>query len=273
MVKIALLTLVLLSSLGAYSLEKEIIGIMGKGDYHTKKGLISVLFKDKVSFLKGNGTDLVKVTKTLKENKLLDLKLGNVTDIELTFATHQTQALLFIKIIKEVLASSGYSHTLTTKAMRDDSGFLWNIKLRSSAMIDPYLITHELEKRGAMVTDIKRYSKSKYRYNVDISDAYVKSIKITDEKELRLKKALNPYWIDVENARVITIISVAGNIWHPYVVFYDKELHAINNYTKERRSYNISLKVPRDAKYIKISDLYTLQNIKRGLKVSITKKR
>ena len=40
---------------------------------------------------------------------------------------------------------------------------------------------------------------------------------------------------------------------------------------KERKSYNASLKIPRASKYVKISDLYTLENIKRGLKIHIRK--
>jgi len=73
LVKVALLTLFLLSNLGAYSLEKDIISLMGKSSYHSNKGLISVLFKDKRAFLRGSEADLVKVTKVLKENDLLDL--------------------------------------------------------------------------------------------------------------------------------------------------------------------------------------------------------
>jgi len=272
LVKVAFLTLFLLSNLGAYSLEKDIISLMGKSSYHSNKGLISVLFKDKRAFLRGSEADLVKVTKVLKENDLLDLKLKHTSDIELSFATHQKNALLFIKLIKEVLSSSGYSKTLTTKALRDDSGFLWRVKLKSGQMIDPYLIASELEKRGAIATKIKRQSKDRYRYNIDISDAHVKAIKPELDKEMILKKPLLAYWIDVFGAGIIKIVSKAGNAWHPYVVFYDSNLKIISNYTKERKSYNISLKIPKNARYIKISDLYTLQNIKRGMKITVRKR-
>ena len=54
--------------------------------------------------------------------------------------------------------------------------------------------------------------------------------------------------------------------------FYDKDLKIIDNYTKERKSYNVSLKIPSGAKYVKIGDLYTLENIKRGLKIKIQKR-
>ena len=55
---------------------------MGKSSYHSNKGLISVLFKDKRAFLRGSEADLVKVTKVLKENDLLDLKLKHISILD-----------------------------------------------------------------------------------------------------------------------------------------------------------------------------------------------
>jgi len=273
LVRVTFVLALLLLNLSANSLQKDIISILGKNSYHSNKGLISVLFKEQQKYIGLNGsTDFTKVTKVLKENKLLDLKFDHVGDIELSFATHQKDALLFIKLLKEVLSSAGYSNTLTTKAIRDSSGFLWRVKVKGSQMIDPYLIVSELQKRGAKVSKIRRESKNRYRYNIDISNAHIKAIVPTFEKEVKLKKPLLAYWIDVYGAYSITIVSVAGNSWHPYIVFYDKNLNIISNYTKERKSYNISLKIPRNAKYIKISDLYTLSNIKRGMKITVRKR-
>ncbi len=245
---------------------------MGKDSYHANRGLISVLFKDKAKFIKNSGdANLLAVTKTLRENDLITLELKHISHIRLSFATKQKDALLFIKLVKEVLASLGYSHTLTIKARQDSSGFLWQIELRSTKMIDPYLIVSEFEKRGAEVTKIRRKSADNYRYNIDIQNSKIKTIQPTPNQELILKKPLKPYWIDVSGAKSIKITSQAGNAWHPYIVLYDAKLKIIDNYTKERKSYNISIKIPRNATYIKISDLYTLQNIKRGLKIRINK--
>jgi hypothetical protein len=96
---------------------------------------------------------------------------------------------------------------------------------------------------------------------------------ITLDKEIKLKKPLSAYWLDVENAKKIRLMSPAGNQWFPYIVFYDKNLRIIENYTKEIKSYNVKLKIPRDSKYIKISDIYTLENLKRGLNVYVSHKR
>ncbi len=265
-----LLTLVVTLSFGS-SINKEIEHIIGKGSYAAKKGLISVLFKKRTDFLKGNRVDIQKVLKTLKANDLLDLDFKETKTLQLSFATTGKKPLLFVKTVKDVLNAMGYNHTLTSKAVRDESGFLWKVAIRSAAVIDPLSLAREFQKRGAYITSIKRYSKDNWRYNVNVNRAYLKAKKIPFNQKVTLKKPLKPYWINVAGARSISIDSKNGNIWHPYIVFYDEELRILDNYTKERKSYNVSLKIPRHAKYVKISDLYTLENIKRGLKIHIRK--
>jgi hypothetical protein len=265
-------TLLATLSFGA-SLNKEIENILGKGSYAAKKGLIAVLFKNRSDFLRGNRVDILKVLQTLEENHLLELQFNETKTLHLSFATTDKKPLLFIKTIKDVLNAVGYNHTLTSKAVRDESGFLWKVSLSSAAMVDPLLLAKELQKRGAYITSIKRYSKDNWRYNVDIYHAKVKAKKIPFNKKTVLRKPLNAYWIEVMGGRSISIDSRGGNNWHPYIIFYDKNLKILDNYTKERKSYNVSLKIPRDAKYIKIGDLYTLENLKRGVKVTISKRK
>jgi len=220
----------------------------------------------------GSRVDILKVLQTLKDNKLLDLRFKETKTLQLSFATINKKPLLFVKTMKDVLNSMGYNHTLTTKAARDESGFLWKVTIQSASMIDPLLLAKELRKRGGYLTSIKRYSKDTWRYNVSIARAHLKVTPVPFNQTVSLRKPLNPYWVNVEGARAVILDSKNGNIWHPYIVFYDKDLKIIDNYTKERKSYNISLKIPSGAKYVKIGDLYTLENIKRGLKIKIQKR-
>ena len=271
MVKKLLLLSLLVSNLLAQSLQSQIVSMMGQANYQRNRGLVNILFKDKSAYETNGRVDLQKVSKILEENSLLDLKLRKREDIKLSFATKEQNTLLFIKLVKEVLSSVGYSSVLTTKAMRDASGFLWQVQLKSSTMIPPSLIAKAFKERSAYITKIKRISQTNYRYNIDIYNAKIKSIQPQPNEQMRLKKPLNPYWIDIYGAKSIKIASLGANRWHPYIVFYDSNLKILDNYAKERRSYNITLKVPRNARYIKISDLYTLQNIKRGLKITVSK--
>lgn len=273
MVKYLLIVSLFITFASANSIHEEVKKIIGPSSYATKKGLISVLFKQKSDFLRGNQVDILKVLKRLKENKLLDMRFRRTRTLELTFATAEKNPLLFVKSMKDILNALGYDHTLTTKAMYDDSGFLWKVTLRAASMVDPLSLAKALQKRGGYFTSVKRYSKENWRYNVNIKHAKVAVKKIPYNKEVSLRRPLKPYWLDVQGARSINLVSSRSNLWHPYIVFYDRNLKILDNYTKEIKSYNASLSVPEEAKYVKIGDLYTLKNLKWGLKIKILKRK
>ena len=78
-------------------------------------------------------------------------------------------------------------------------------------------------------------------------------------------------WLDVEKAKSLALSSSRSNSWHPYIVFYDRDLRILDTISKELKSYNERVTIPRDTKYVKISDIYTLENLKRGLSIYISK--
>jgi hypothetical protein len=255
----------------ATPLEVELKDIMGKSAYASKKGYLKVIFKEHNDYKTGNQVDILKILTKLKNSHLLVLK--NSKNVELTFSTTQDTPLLFMTLIKEVLGNIGYGKVITEKIVRSANRFLWKVDLQTSSVVDPLLFVKTLQSRGAIVSKVKRYSSSRWRYSIDMSNATMLVEPITLDKEIKLKKPLSAYWLDVENAKKIRLMSPAGNQWFPYIVFYDKNLRIIENYTKEIKSYNVKLKIPRDSKYIKISDIYTLENLKRGLNVYVSHKR
>ena len=58
--------------------------------------------------------------------------------------------------------------------------------------------------------------------------------------------------------------------WHPSLIFYDDKLHIIKDYKKDSEINRLKIKIPTDAKYVKVTDLYTLDNIKRGISIYLT---
>ncbi len=258
-------------SLLATPLETELQDIMGKHAYTLKKGYLKVIFKSRDDYKSGSSIDILKILTKLKNSHLL--VLNNSKNVELTFSTSQNSPLLFMTLIKEVLGNIGYGKVITKKVVKSDNRFLWKVDLQTSSVVDPLLFVETLQKRGVVVSKVKRYASNRWRYFIDMSNAKMLVDPVIFSKEIKLRKPLRAYWIDVENAKEITLKSPAGNQWFPYIVFYDKNLRIIENYTKERKSYNIKLKIPRDSKYIKISDIYTLENLKRGLNVYVSQKR
>ncbi len=271
MVRIFIILSLLLSFASANSIDDELKNILGQNSYLSKKKFLNILFKDERKFYIGNEVDLHKLLSIIKKNNLLPLDFKTSRDLHLSFATEQNSPLIFMKMIQNSLNALGYSTPSTQKAMRDSSGYLWKVTLKTSSAIDPVLFAQELKKHGCHITQVKRYSKSNWRYNIDISNIDIVPENTLYNKKIRLKKPLNPYWIDIENAKSMTINSYKSNSWHPYIVFYDRDLNILDNISKERKSYNEQFSIPRNAKYVKISDIYTLENIKRGLSIYISK--
>ena len=271
MVRIIVVLSLLLSFINANELHNEIGNILGKNSYLAKKKFLSIIFKDEQKFYIGSKVDIHKVLSTLKDNNLLHLDFKRSRELHLSFATEQNSPLIFIKMVQNTLNTLGYNTPSTEKVMRDYSGFMWKVILKTSSAVDPLLLANELIKQGCYISKMKRYSKVNWRYNINISDIDIVKKDTEFNKKFYLKKPLNPYWIDVENAKTVVISSSRANSWHPYIVFYDRDLKVLDTISKELKSYNERLSIPTDTKYVKISDIYTLENLKRGLSIYISK--
>ncbi|NQY95396.1 MAG: hypothetical protein HRT43_14615, partial [Campylobacteraceae bacterium] len=100
----------------------------------------------------------------------------------------------------------------------------------------------------------------------DIADA----LYIDSNEKVVLQKPLKPYFIKISEAKTLKILSRKLNNWYPYIVFYDKHLTVLRVVKKDRMFRGLSMKIPESTRYMKVTDLYTLVNIKRGLSI-ITK--
>jgi len=271
LVRIFVVLSLLLSFIHAGALNSELENILGQNSYLAKKKFLKIIFKDQQKFYVGNQVDIHKVLSTLKKNNLMRLDFKKNRALHLSFATQQNSPLIFIKMIQNSLNTLGYSIPEIEKVMRDSSGFLYKVTLKTSSAIDPVLFANELQKQGCYISQMKRYSKTNWRYNINISNIDIVPKDILFNKKIILKKPLNPYWIDVESAKTLVLNSSRSNSWHPYIVFYDRDLKVLDTISKELKSYNERLSIPRDTKYVKISDIYTLENLKRGLSIYISK--
>lgn len=271
MVKVLVVLVAFFTFIQANSLHSELENILGQNSYYAKKKFLNILFKDKEKYRIGSQVDIHKVLLTLKENNLMHLDFKKNRNLYLTFATKQNNPLIFMKMIHNSLNALGYSVPETQKVMRDSSGFLYKVSIKTSSAVDPVLFAEELKKQGCYISKMKRYSKTNWRYNININNIDIVQRDIPYKQKIKLKRPLNPYWIDIEGARNLVLNSSRANSWHPYIVFYDRDLKILDTISKEIKSYNERLTVPRSAKYVKISDIYTLENLKRGLSIYISK--
>lgn len=260
--------------LNANNLDERIIQLIGNNKFVENKGLINYLFSKKSDYYDVNGTvKYVDLLNKLQENGLLYLSFGKPEDLTITFNISH-DPIKSLKIVSDSLKSLGYYHYFTKKLSYTQEGELnWTINLKTEAAIDPLMLSKEFEKHNCKPTDIKKEGELSWIYDVDTSLSTFNDAKdlITGE-EIDLKKPLRPYFLKVSNASKILIDSKVGNRWFPHIVFYDRHLTIVDVVKKEQRHQKLEVEIPQYTKYIKIDDLFTLANIKRGLSVTIKEK-
>lgn len=247
-------------------LSQKIEALLGENAYARHVKFIHIIFADTSEYFTNERVDVAKVIQTLKDNGLLDLFFKKPQEMHLTFQS-SGYPLFFVKIMSDTLQSMGYYRFITERAQQDESGFFWTIRLTGEYAIDPVLLKIELQKRGCDIVDIDRHTQTDWSYHIDIKSAYLMLEELRPYTEKVLKKSLYEHWLNVKSSKLIVLWSLKGNNWYPYVSFYDKELHLLKVYKRDKRTKKITLELPENTTYVKIADLYSLKNIKEGLRV------
>lgn len=267
MKKLLLFLIFTLSLLGDNLLHDKIRSYVGEGKYQTQKNLIQVLFAQEQDFLKPNGeVDSIKVIALLKKNGLIKLLYEKPIHLRLAFRTTQ-DPIIFLKIVNESLETMGYNYFLTNNALRDNSGFVWEIYLQTEHVVDPVAFASALELRGCSVSNVVKNDDHYWFYDINSGRAHLGARKLEAGINTNLGKPLKPYWIDIRGIKEISVNAHGGDRWFPDVVFFDQNLHVLSDIKAEEPSRNLKLKVPSGAVYLKISDAFMLENIKRGLSI------
>ena len=250
------------------NLQDKIENFISQKSYSKQENLIKVLFRDSSSFYrKSDGSvDSLKVLKVLKDNGLLELFYQNPISLKVKFITRKNP-LIFMKVIKESLEAIGYNYFLTSRATKSEDEFIWIINLRTKHLIDPILFSKELEKRGCKVEDIEKEDLSLWTYRINSDNAKLSAKNIDLDRTVKLLKPIESYLIYANMAKSIKIKTSFSDHWYPSVVFLDNALHVISQTKINSRKYIVKLEIPPNCTYIRIGDMYSLDNIKHGLSV------
>lgn len=246
-------------------LQEKIKDLIGDKAYARHVKFIKIIFANEEDFYTKKRVDVANVIQTLKDNGLLDLFFKKPQEMHLTFHS-SGYPLFFVKIMSDTLQSMGYYRFITDQSKQDESGFFWTIRLMSEYAIDPVLLKNALQKRGCDIVDIDRHSKTDWSYHIDMKNAYLMLEELLPYKERELKKSLYEHWLNVKSSKSLILWSLKGNNWYPYISIYDKELRLLKVYKRDRKTKKLKLELPQDTVYVKIADLYSLKNIKGGLR-------
>ncbi len=248
-------------------LTQKIKTFIKESAYQQNKAFIDIIFSPNSNFYTQNRVDVVKVAQTLKDNGLLNLFFSKPQELKLTFKTAASPQF-FVKIMGDSLGNMGYYRYVTTESNLNSSQFTWSIVLNSEYATDPVILQKELHKSGCKITDIQKNSATDWEYTIDLSSATLAVNTLKGGTEFELKRSLNPHWLDVSALKTLKITSSIKNNWYPHVVYYDASLNLLEVIKQDEKTASMMLEIPSHAKYIKISDLYSLKNIKDDLLLS-----
>ncbi|QEZ90007.1 hypothetical protein [Aliarcobacter cibarius] len=261
-----LLSAILCASLNA-NVNEAVLGILGPSEYNTHKNLINHIFKNEKDFYTNGRLDYSKINDELEKNNLLKGTTTSISGMEITFNFNENPKIAF-KNINDILRAVGIQNYTTTSQTTIDNQLQWSIKVQTAAAINPLKISNELKNANCRVMDIKKEGK-KLSFYIDSSKASIyKAEDLVTQREVILKRANRPYFVELGSMYRVNIESNPGNSWYPMVTFYDSGFNAIEVVEKESLEKSLKLVVPSGARFMKIDDLYALTNIKNGLTIT-----
>ena len=236
--------------------------------FEKDRAYIDIIFSKKDDYYTvDGGVDSVKIIETLKENGILNLFFKEPREINITFKTEGTP-LFFVKIMSDTLRNIGYYRYVTEESNLKYSEFTWKISLTSEYSTDPIILSKELKKNGCKIVDVIRESATNWTYVIDMKNAMLNTKILKDGVQIKLKRSLYSYWLDVSKIKTLQISSSYRNSWYPYIAYYDKSLKLLRVIKKDTRRRVITLDMKENTSYLKISDIYTLKNIKDAIVLS-----
>lgn len=248
------------------SLTGKIQSFLDEKTYRENREFINIIFDPKSAFYHNGRLNSLKIIQTLKENGLLKLFFDSPREFQLNFKTSESP-LFFVKIMSDTLRNIGYYRYVTIASHLDASEFSWSISLKSEYATDPLVLQTELAKSGCEIIDVQRDSAQEWTYSIDMGHGYLNIQSLQDNEEVTLKRSLYAHWLNVSNIKELEIQSSRRNEWYPYIAYYDASLHLLKIIKENKTHRDILLHIPKNAKYIKISDVYTLKNVKDELKL------
>jgi len=248
-------------------LNLKIRSLLDESVYSKNEAYIKIIFSPESDFIINQHIDAVKVVETLKENGLLSLYFDKPQELILNFKTSDNP-LFFMKIMGDTLRNIGYYRYVTRESTLDEAGFTWSISLKAEYVTDPQVLQTELSKSGSVIVDVIMLSQTEWTFTVDMRDGFLNVPRLNAYENIELKRSLYAYWLNVSEVKELDIQSSTRNSWYPYITYFDSSLHLLKVIKKDSRTRHLSLKIPEGANYIKISDIYTLKNIKNFLILS-----
>ena len=234
----------------SYDFARNILG----DEYYKYENLIKTSLEENAS--------LKKTITFLKNNGLIDLYFNKLTTIHPTFVFLNNNPIFNTKTLNDTLFELGY-YSFYPINIHKNKNYSLKLEIISQNHIDPLELLNSLEKRGCKLIDIKK--QKDFIYYISCKNEKILKTALLKEDIQALHNINGIYWINPNNFKKILISTSKYDFWHPYVVFYDKNLNILNIISTSNLERKKILNIPQNTAYIKISDTFTKENIKRGI--------
>jgi hypothetical protein len=173
-----------------------------------------------------------------------------------------SKEILMLKGVQEAFKSSGVFYYEIKNLSFSEEGLIQEIVFKASKSSFFSDFIGFFEKSGARVVSID-YDKE-YKISLDLENF---SPFVPLEDSLVINNISKDVWIDIKDSGGIIIESKSGNRWYPRVFIYDCNLVPLEVIKGESWQRKIEIALPKGSCYIKISDRFTLKNMKYGIKI------
>lgn len=225
--------------------------LFGKNDYRDKYGNI----------------DIYTVSQILKTNSLANFILNEPKNLTFSFKA-QADAVIFFKIINDTLNELGYVYFIPIEFTLRENYITYKLAVDSQYMLDPGIFYKALLTNSVFIKDISKISELNYEYELDFSKAKAKiNTQVPLNTFVQLKKPLVEYIVDLQDAKTMELSAHNLDSWFCKIRFLDKNLNFIQGVENTQKQNDITVNIPLGAKYAIIGDMFSLDNIKRGLKI------
>lgn len=269
MVKSISLLFILAMSCFGFDLYSNIKSIISEQTYAKNRDKIEKIFAIQSEFIDNNGNpNYAKITNTLRINSLLNISYSKPVNLEIAFYSPTSDILMF-KSISEALKSIGYSYFLSKSLKSNTEGIVWQISMSSRFILDPGTLYKELGKNQIFIKDIKRDGEFSFTYSIDASKAVLSTHDYISDIDFDLPKPLEPYFLNINQKSEALIKSYISDSWICDIRVLDRDLNLITQIKSDKPEKEIYIKFPPNSYYLLIDDAFSLENIKRGLKIYI----
>lgn len=250
-------------ALSSLDLARNIIGDSGK------KAQLELLFSRQNYTDSSGNLDIDKITRVLKTNSLLNLTLGSPQSLRLNFKA-KADSVLFFKIINDALNDAGYVYFIPTDLLLEESQIDYTIQVESQYILDPGTFYLLLKANSVYIEDVKRVGNYDYEYSLNFDRARLRTnVDVDLNVPMSLEKPLKDYILSLKNAFSLVIEANSADSWFPKILFLDENLNLIKGIKSELKNNRLSEPIPNGAIYAIISDMYSLDNIRRGLRITL----